>query len=135
MQRVKDNPINNRLIQLYIKIFPKIEDFNMEIFYDEILVLKKSLIFKKPFLFKNHSLSYFVETPFAFWLDISLLSFQACLKWSLPHPHPRRLPWSSSRLNVPLKVLKEFCCFYWNGLGQVFRCVELFPVPLPLKFN
>ena len=47
MQRVKDNPINNRLIQLYIKIFPKIEDFNMEIFYDEILVLKKSLIFKK----------------------------------------------------------------------------------------
>ncbi len=53
MQRVKDNPINNRLIQLYIKIFPKIEDFNMEIFYDEILVLKKSLIFKKPFLFKK----------------------------------------------------------------------------------
>ena len=49
MQRVKDNPINNRLIQLYIKIFPKIE----EIFYDEILVLKKSLIFKKPFLFKK----------------------------------------------------------------------------------
>ena len=42
MQRVKDNPINNRLIQLYIKIFPKIEDFNMEIFYDEILVLKIS---------------------------------------------------------------------------------------------
>ena len=39
MQRVKDNPINNRLIQLYIKIFPKIE----EIFVDEILVLNKSL--------------------------------------------------------------------------------------------
>ena len=38
MQRVKDNPINNRLIQLYIKIFPKIE----EIFVDEIIVLKKS---------------------------------------------------------------------------------------------
>ena len=35
MQRVKDNPINNRLIQLYIKIFPKIE----EIFVDEIIVL------------------------------------------------------------------------------------------------
>ena len=39
MQRVKDKPINNRLIQLYIKIFPKIE----EIFVDEILVLNKSL--------------------------------------------------------------------------------------------
>lgn len=39
MQRVKDNPINNRLIQLYINIFPKIE----EIFVDEILVLNKSL--------------------------------------------------------------------------------------------
>lgn len=26
MQRVKDNPINNRLIQLYINIFPKIEE-------------------------------------------------------------------------------------------------------------
>lgn len=47
MQRVKDNPINNRLIQLYINIFPKIEDFNMEIFYEEILVLKKSPILKR----------------------------------------------------------------------------------------
>ena len=53
MQRVKDNPINNRLIQLYIKIFPKIEDFNMEIFYDEILVFKKITHFKKAFMFKK----------------------------------------------------------------------------------
>ena len=80
MQRVKDNPINNRLIQLYIKIFPKIEDFNMEIFYDEILVLKKSLIFKKLFLFKNHSLSYFVETPFAFLTGYFFAVFSSLFK-------------------------------------------------------
>ncbi len=76
MQRVKDNPINNRLIQLYIKIFPKIE----EIFVDEILVLKKSLIFKKPFLFKNHSLSYFVETPFAFLTGYFFAVFSSLFK-------------------------------------------------------
>ena len=97
MQRVKDNPINNRLIQLYIKIFPKIE----EIFYDEILVLKKSLFLKRPFSLKIIACHTLWKHLLLSWLDISLLSFQACLKWSLPHPHPRRLPWSSSRLKHP----------------------------------